>query len=72
MVTTYQAQIKSGINVTDSNAYVQVLVKYQQAQQALFEADCNVAEAIAQLQAAVGAPASMNIFQFLASGILKN
>ncbi len=70
LIQTYQGQVKSGINIMDSNAYVQDLTKYQQAQQALFEADCNVAEAIAQLQAAVGAPASMNIFEFLVSGLL--
>ncbi len=71
LLNTYQSQVKSGITITDSNAYVQVLIKHQQAQQALFEADCNVAEAIAQLQAAVGAPATMNVFEFLVSGILQ-
>ncbi len=72
LVNIYQAQVKAGVNTFDSTAYVQDLKNLQAAQQALFEADCNVAEAIAQLETSVGAPYTMNINEFFAqSGLLR-
>lgn len=69
LVSYDDAQVAAGLGTTDSTSYVQDLTNYHQAEQQRFQANCNVAEAIAQLKAAVGAPPLMTVSQFLNSGI---